>query len=202
MRTRNNSQAVAADLRVRISRSEATRASVAGVSRAKGVDKKAIGERIRARREGLGIAQVDLADRIDVRPPTMWRYENGDTLPGPVAIQRLSEELQVSASWILHGTDDTHIERDDALGYPIVEQYIADMERAGTPVDARHAQKLRMQRLSTGPSGVDMVTVRAWHLAAQHEDHLRAVAPRPEDSRAQIDEARGQRKLPPVKRRR
>lgn len=192
----NAVQEACGGLRGRISRSEASRATVAGVSRAKGVDRKAIGERIRARRESLTIQQVDLADRIGVRPPTMWRYEKGDMLPGPVAIQRLSEELQVSSSWILHGTDDTRVERDDA--FPELLAYRDDMERAGTPIAPEHWEKLRLWRRATGPAERE-------EIIGYHRGMIAAAARRALERpliEAEIETDRGQRPLPPIKRRR
>ncbi len=83
-------------------------------------------------------------------------------------------------------------------GYPEVERYIADMDAAGTPVSAEHARELREIRLSRGPDGVDRERVIGWHRGMIASDARRAF-----DSpiiRTQIQSARGQRPLPPTKR--
>lgn len=51
--------------------------SVAGIPTTDETDWQAVGKRIRDARERRGLKQTELAEAIDVRAHTMWRYEAG-----------------------------------------------------------------------------------------------------------------------------
>lgn len=93
----------------------------------------------------------------------------------------------------------TRTERDDETGTPNAEAYIAGQAATGRPVSDEHAKRLRSIRLSTGdmPIGAFEAAHRGW-LA---EDVGKVVA-RGEPLKTKVDEARGQRRLPPSKPRR
>jgi transcriptional regulator with XRE-family HTH domain len=68
-----------------------------------------IGDRIRQRREVLGLTQRDLAAMTNMRQNMISRLEHGDTPnPGADVLKRLALALRVSIDWLvgLYGSDD------------------------------------------------------------------------------------------------
>lgn len=66
------------------------------------------GERIRYRREQLGISQTALADQIGESKQTVYKYENGiiSNIPSD-KIEAIATALKISPSWIMGwGNDD------------------------------------------------------------------------------------------------
>lgn len=60
-------------------------------------------ERLRSRREELGLRGVDLAEAAHIRPHTLWRYEAGKSRPGTDSLERLASALDVSMDWLIRG---------------------------------------------------------------------------------------------------
>ncbi len=92
------------------------------------------------------------------------------------------------------------VDRDDAKGTPNAEAYIAGQAAIGRPVSDEHAKRLRSIRASTGD--LPLATFAATHSAWLAEDAGKVVERRGEPIPTKIDEARGQRRLPPAKPRR
>jgi hypothetical protein len=92
----------------------------------------------------------------------------------------------------------TRVERDNERGTPNAEAYIASLGAIGKPPSAEHAKRLRSIRLSTGdmPIGAFEAAHRGW-IAEEAGKVVARGAP----IETKIDEARGQRKLEPVKKR-
>ena len=61
-------------------------------------------ERVRERREELGMSQAELARRVGVKPPSVFEWEDGTikNLRGP-NLMRVSAELGVTPTWLLTG---------------------------------------------------------------------------------------------------
>lgn len=65
-----------------------------------------LGERLRAARKDRGLGQAELADRVGVRPLTLWRYEAGKVArPQAELLLRLATELGVSVEFLLTGEE-------------------------------------------------------------------------------------------------
>lgn len=64
-----------------------------------------IGERIKERRQELGISAADLAERLHMSRATIFRYENGEikTIKIPV-VMSIAYELKVNPAWLLGKT--------------------------------------------------------------------------------------------------
>jgi len=77
----------------------------APVPQKKGDEKlrKAVGARIKQTRIARRIKQTDLAEAAGVKPHTMWRYEEGQTLPSSTKLDRIADALGVPQRWILRG---------------------------------------------------------------------------------------------------
>ena len=61
-----------------------------------------LGDRIRQKRQEMGLSQTDLAIRLGIRADAMWRYEHG-LKPGPDRLYDIARELDVSMEWLLKG---------------------------------------------------------------------------------------------------
>lgn len=64
-----------------------------------------IGDRIREKREELGIGQAELGRRLGVANTTVFRWEKKGTTPRPAEIDRLCAVLGVTKAW-LEGRED------------------------------------------------------------------------------------------------
>lgn len=66
------------------------------------------GQRIKARRKQLGISAEKLADKLDISPATIYRYENGDIekVPGE-RLAQIAETLSVTPAFLL-GLENEH----------------------------------------------------------------------------------------------
>jgi class 3 adenylate cyclase len=60
-----------------------------------------LGQRIRARRERLGLKQHDLARALQVSPQAVSKWERGDNGPDLAILSALARLLGVSADWLL-----------------------------------------------------------------------------------------------------
>lgn len=68
---------------------------------------KTLGERIRARREELGMGQVELADAIGIRAHVMWRYEAGKSRPSADRLAEIASALKTTSEALLHGESES-----------------------------------------------------------------------------------------------
>ena len=68
----------------------------------------AIGERVRRRREYLGLSQQDLAELTHMPQTIISRIERGvNKNPGAAVLRRLATALHCSIDWLLEMYDDT-----------------------------------------------------------------------------------------------
>lgn len=160
------------------------------------IDWTKAGARLHARREELKIGQSELADRIGVRPHSIWRYENGKGGKwGPDVLLKLSRELRVTERWLLTGESaEEEVERDEDLGPPGMEAYFSKMAARGTPVPGYIRREMRDSARATGPDVVTEGYAALMHqqLVAKHASRA-LERPAIEDA---PDEARGQRRMP------
>ena len=64
-------------------------------------------ERIKERRLELGFTQDDLARKVGVKPPTILRWETGQTVNlKSEKVKALAGALEVSESWLMGWTND------------------------------------------------------------------------------------------------
>lgn len=62
-----------------------------------------IGEKIKRRREELGITQRELAIRVGITEATLSRYENGIRIPNAQILAKLAEALQTDLNYFTDG---------------------------------------------------------------------------------------------------
>lgn len=74
------------------------------------VIKKRIGRRIKQARETIGLTQVQLAERMGVKQPTIVGYETGYRTPNAADLPRLAEILQVLILFFFQEEDDQSTE--------------------------------------------------------------------------------------------
>ena len=72
-----------------------------GKKRSKPDIRESFGYAVKVRREGLGLTQEDLAERLDVATKTISRFERGATLPSLVTLQRLGQMLKAPVAELL-----------------------------------------------------------------------------------------------------
>ena len=64
-------------------------------------------DRLREARLAMGHTQESLAQLLDVPAKQISRYENGENKPGADVLMAFSQELHVSADWLLGLSDDS-----------------------------------------------------------------------------------------------
>lgn len=65
-----------------------------------------LGERITARREALGLRQVDLADMANVTGSAMNQIEHSRTIPNAYTFAAIAQALGMSMEELLSGGED------------------------------------------------------------------------------------------------
>jgi len=70
------------------------------------IDNKAVGRRLRLRRDALGITRDKLAEAIDVTPKFVQDIEHGNKGMSTETLARLSEVLGLTTDYILKGIVD------------------------------------------------------------------------------------------------
>lgn len=88
---------------------------------------EAVGERLRARREKLGLTQRDVANGLQVSAQAVSKWERGDNAPDVGLLVALSRLLGVSLDWLLgaHGPDTEAGRQQDVLEATI---FFSDIE--------------------------------------------------------------------------
>lgn len=154
--------------------------------------------------------QTRLAGLTGRHQTHLGRLSRGERGPGLEDVSVIIDDLGVSERFFydrdLGDAPDyrdfvkaSRVDRDDAKGTQNAEAYIASQLAIGKPVSEEHARRLRSINMSGGdmPIGSFELAHRSW-LA---EEAGRALPPRPGPV-GKIDEARGQRKIEPTKKRR
>ena len=76
--------------------------------------RKRTGESLRRAREAAGITQAALAERVDMDPVTISRFENGHTLPSLMKLLAFADALNVSVTDLLASASPrSHDEHDE-----------------------------------------------------------------------------------------
>lgn len=71
------------------------------------MDKKIVGERLKALREGVHLSQAKLAAMFEgVDQPSIYRYENGTTFPSFNVLIQYADYFDVSLDYIFGRTDN------------------------------------------------------------------------------------------------
>ena len=75
---------------------------------------KEIGERIRKRRNELGLSVIELAVRVDSTRSNIYRYENGEIKGLNLEmVSLIAEQLGVNPDWLIGKTDIKYPEDED-----------------------------------------------------------------------------------------
>jgi transcriptional regulator with XRE-family HTH domain len=165
-------------------------------------DAAEVGARIRARREALGLSQAEVGAAIGVQGHQIWRYEDGRSVPSTPKLFGIARRLEVTPEWLLYGDASgatERVERYGARGTPNVEAAIAARAARGRPLPDEVIEIVRRWNSSAGDFDPDLVETMINHELAKLVG--RALPERPSID-VPIESDRGQRKLPPTKRRR
>lgn len=63
----------------------------------------AFGDRLRVALTSRGIRQVDLGERVNAKPNTVWRWLNGESMPAGDRQQEIADYIGVPLRWLLKG---------------------------------------------------------------------------------------------------
>ena len=72
-----------------------------------------LGERIKRAREKMGMTQKTLAELLDVKIPTVWRWEKGERNPNWPVLQSIAAHLNVTISDLLDDAEGIMLEGMD-----------------------------------------------------------------------------------------
>ncbi len=85
-------------------------------SRQRPVDvSKLIGDRLRVRRQLLGITQKELADRVGLAFQMVSKYETGQSTITIFRLQKFADELQVPLDYLIRGIGEIDEMPDDMI---------------------------------------------------------------------------------------
>src|SRR5436309_14562104 len=73
------------------------------------VDTPAVGARVRALREAMGLALRDLAERSGVSAPMLSQVERGETSPTLAVAAKIANGLELTLSQLLRLDEDHHV---------------------------------------------------------------------------------------------
>ena len=60
-----------------------------------------IGQRLEMVRKRFHITSKEMAEKMGIQTKAYYRHEKGETMPGPVALERLQQELDISLNWLV-----------------------------------------------------------------------------------------------------
>ncbi len=80
-------------------------------------NKQMLGERIKARREYLGLTQQEVADALSLNRVTYAQYEQGRNEIAATDLPRLGEVLRVSPSYFLGEIEAAEVQEDEFLKF-------------------------------------------------------------------------------------
>lgn len=79
--------------------------------------KREIGERMKHRRDYLGMTQQEVADYLDIDRVTYTQYEIGKNQIPSVLLPRLAKMFRVSAGYFFGEVDPSEVEEDEFLKF-------------------------------------------------------------------------------------
>jgi transcriptional regulator with XRE-family HTH domain len=95
--------------------------------------KKEIGDRIRYRRERLGLSQMTIAKQLSVSRELISSWENGKTEIGAIMLGRLSKILQVTPNYFYE--DNDHIAEVQSDAQAMIQKLSKTLESLARKLD-------------------------------------------------------------------
>ena len=112
------------------------------------------GDRLKQRREELGMSQADLGSRLKLEPQAVYRYEKGQSDPASELLGRMATELNVTADWLL-GLVERPQDRLEEAELSATERKLITALRNGHAVEAMEVTlQLSKQDNQPGVSGM------------------------------------------------
>ena len=93
-----------------------------------------LAERIRTRREHLGLTQKQLGAQIGVGENAVTQYEAGNAVPRPKRFEKLAQALEVDVRWLLTGNEPDQVARAQTTSEQEALDIMRDIPTALHPV--------------------------------------------------------------------
>lgn len=96
---------------------------------------RTMAERIKYKREALGLSKADLARAVNVTTTAVWNWEENGSKPRKYVLQEIAKALKVSQEYIISGED---IDKDGLAQAPAEIIRLAEIKIAalnGVPVE-------------------------------------------------------------------
>lgn len=90
-----------------------------------------IGDRIRERRQGVGLSQSALARLVGVAPQSVQQWEGGRTEPRGQRLDIIADKLQTSVVWLItgdHRAIDESFQQNSEVDQDLLAEVIATVE--------------------------------------------------------------------------
>lgn len=84
------------------------------------------GEKLILMREKLGFNQNDFAEKIELAPQSLSRYEKNKVKPSIEFIEKLTDMFSVNSNWLINGKGNIFIENIQNINYK--EEIINNLE--------------------------------------------------------------------------
>lgn len=75
------------------------------------------GERLKEAREKLGFNQNEFAEKIQIAPQSLARYEKNKVKPTIEFIEKLTDMFIINSNWLINGKGNIFIENESNLNF-------------------------------------------------------------------------------------
>lgn len=123
-----------------------------------------IGARIKARRKDIGLSAEDIAEKINVSPATIYRYESGDILSMRIdKLTPIADALLTTEAYLMGWTDDPDrkcVPTSQASlnkGEQLLLTYYRSLNETGKDRLMEQAELLASSPAFTAPDDADLV---------------------------------------------
>lgn len=104
-----------------------------------------VGERLKAKRKSLNLSQEQVSEQIGIKKSSLSRIENGETDPSMSTLIGLSQFFNVSADWILFGTDSGPSHQGPEITDPEMHTFLIKIRNAWLKGDTAEQGWIKVQ---------------------------------------------------------
>jgi len=107
-----------------------------------------LGERIRLKRESLGLTQAELGEKLGVGPNQIGAIESGRTAPSYKVFTSLAPVLGVSLDWLAYGDSGTATTKIKSYEHAKLVRLIDSIEETDIGVLLATAEAMQTRKLN------------------------------------------------------